>query len=77
MLAHFIQKQRKKHDFSQEYIASELGISRPTYLQIEQGERDLTLPEAQKLAAIFGISFEDFLAEKELALVPHPLNSIL
>ncbi len=67
MLAQFIQKQRKKHDFSQEYIASELGISRPTFLQIELGERDLTLPEAQKLATIFGISFEDFLAEKEFA----------
>ena len=66
MLAQFIQKQRKKHDFSQEYIASELGISRPTYLQIERGERDLTVPEAQKLAAIFGISLESFLAEKEL-----------
>ena len=66
MLPQFIQKQRKKHNFSQEYIASELGISRPTYLQIEQGERDLTLPEAQKLAAIFGISFEDFLAEREV-----------
>jgi transcriptional regulator with XRE-family HTH domain len=68
MLAQFIQGQRKKRGFSQEYIASELGISRPTYLQIEQGERDLTLPEAQKLAAVFGISFENFLAEKELVL---------
>jgi transcriptional regulator with XRE-family HTH domain len=65
MLAQFVQKQRKKYDFSQEYLASELGISRPTYLQIEQGERDLTIPEAQKLADIFGLSFEDFLAEKE------------
>ncbi len=68
MLAAFIQQQRKKHNLSQEYLAAELGLSRPTYLQIEQGKRDLTLSEAQKLAAIFGISFEDFLAEKELAL---------
>ena len=68
MLAQFIQNQRKKHDLSQEYIASELGISRPTYLQIERGERDLTVPEAQKLAAIFGISLENFLAEKEFAV---------
>lgn len=68
MLAQFIQDQRKKRDFSQEYIASELGISRPTYLQIERGERDLTVPEAQKLAAIFGISLEDFLAEKEFEM---------
>ena len=68
MLSQFIHKQRRKHDFSQGYIASELGISRPTYLQIERGERELTIPEAQKLAAIFGISFEDFLAEKESKL---------
>ncbi|MBU1446232.1 DUF4065 domain-containing protein [Patescibacteria group bacterium] len=69
MLAQFIQKQRKKHDLSQEYLASELSISRPTYLQIEQGERDLTIPEAKKMASIFGLSFENFLQEKEVDIV--------
>ena len=64
MLAKFIQEQRKKRNLTQEFLASELKISRPTYVQIEQGERDLTITEAEKLASIFGISFDNFLAGK-------------
>ena len=56
---------RKENNFSQSYIANELGMSRPTYMQIEKGERELTVAEAKKLAAIFSISFEDFLAGKK------------
>ncbi len=56
---------RKKHNLTQEYLASEIGVSRPTYIQIEQGEKDLTISAAKTLADIFGISFEDFLAGKE------------
>ena len=55
---------REENNFSQVYMARELGMSRPTYMQIEQGERELTITEARKLAAIFSISFEDFLADK-------------
>ena len=65
MLAKFIQQLRKKHNLTQEFLASKIGISRPTYLQVERGERDLTITEAQKLADIFGISFENFLQSKE------------
>ena len=55
---------REKNNFSQGYMARELKMSRPTYVQIEQGGRELTITEAKKLAAIFSISFEDFLAGK-------------
>ena len=65
MLSKFIQQMRKKHNLTQEFLASKIGVSRPTYIQIEQGEKDLTISAAQKLADIFGISFEDFLAGKE------------
>ena len=51
-------------EFSQEEMAKKLGISRPTYLQIENGERELTITEAATLAEIFGISFYDFLEKK-------------
>lgn len=68
MLSRFIQQLRKKHNLTQEFLASELGISRPTYMQIEQGERDITITEAKKLAQIFDISFEDFLKGKESSL---------
>jgi transcriptional regulator with XRE-family HTH domain len=65
MFAKFIKQQRIKRKMTQEYLASELGISRPTYLQIERGERELTISEAKKLATIFDMSLEDFLAQKE------------
>jgi len=60
MLSKFIQQLRKKHNLTQEFLASKIDVSRPTYIQIERGERDLTITEAEKLASIFGISFEDF-----------------
>ena len=65
MLSKFIQQLRKKHNLTQEFLASKIGLSRPTYVQIEQGERDLTITEAQKLAETFGISFDNFLQGKE------------
>lgn len=68
MLSKFIQQLRKKHELTQEFLASKIGVSRPTYVQIEQGERDLTITEAKKLANIFGISFDDFVHSKESPL---------
>jgi len=68
MLAKFIQQLRKKNDLSQKFLASELGISRPTYIQIEQGKRDLTIAEAEKLASIFGLPFEDFRRGKDSSI---------
>ncbi|MDO8436279.1 MAG: DUF4065 domain-containing protein [bacterium] len=65
MLAKFIQEQRKKRNLTQEFLASALKISRPTYIQIEQGKRDLTITEAKKLTEVFDISFENFLEGKE------------
>lgn len=67
MLAKFIQEQRKKRNLTQEFLASALGISRPTYMQIELGKRDLTVTEAKKLSEIFDIPLESFLREKESA----------
>ncbi|OGY92396.1 MAG: repressor protein [Candidatus Komeilibacteria bacterium RIFCSPLOWO2_02_FULL_48_11] len=69
MLAKFIQEQRKKHNLTQEFLASEIGISRPTYMQIEQGERDLTITEARKLADIFSIAFTNFLQGKDSSAI--------
>ncbi|MEK6599675.1 MAG: type II toxin-antitoxin system antitoxin SocA domain-containing protein [Elusimicrobiota bacterium] len=65
MLSKFIQQMRKKHNLTQEFLASKIGVSRPTYIQIEHGEKDLTISAAQKLADIFGIVFDDFVQGKE------------
>jgi len=68
MLSKFIQQLRKKNNLTQEFLASELNISRPTYAQIEQGERDLTIAEAKKLAEIFSISFNNFVEGKDTSI---------
>jgi DNA-binding XRE family transcriptional regulator len=69
MLGKFILGQRKKFGLTQEYVASEISVSRPTYLQIEQGERDLTITEAKKLADIFCIPFEDFVEGRDTSIL--------
>lgn len=61
MLSAFIRQLRKARGLTQEDLASALEISRPTYIQIESGERDLTLSEARQCAKIFDVSFEQFL----------------
>ncbi len=53
---------REQSRFSQIQLADVLGISRPTYMQIEKGERELTISEAKKLASIFSLSLENFLS---------------
>ncbi len=68
MLSEFIEKLRKKHKLTQEYLANQLGISRPTYIQLERGERDLTVPEAEKLANIFDMTLDNFLNEIEMGI---------
>ena len=65
MLGKFILEQRKKHNLTQDFLASKIGVSRPTYVQVEQGERDLTITEARKLADIFGIILDDFVQSKD------------
>jgi len=65
MLSNFIKQLRKKNGFTQDFVASKMGISRPTYIQTEEGKRDITVSEARKLSDIFNISLENFLQEKE------------
>ncbi|HDZ85135.1 MAG TPA: DUF4065 domain-containing protein [Candidatus Moranbacteria bacterium] len=62
----FLKKLRQKHDVSQEFLAKKIGLSRPTYVQIENGTRKMLVEEAQKLARFFGLSLEDFLAGKNI-----------
>jgi transcriptional regulator with XRE-family HTH domain len=61
----FIEKLRKKNNMTQEYLASQIEVSRPVYIQIEQGKRALSLSEAETLASVFNISLENFRKSKE------------
>ena len=76
MLGKFILEQRKKHNLTQDFLASKIDVSRPTYVQIEQGERDLTITEARKLADLFGIVFDDFVQGKDTSVTVEVKKSV-
>lgn len=50
---------------TQDFLATKLEISRPTYIQVEQGQRELKIEEAKRLAEIFGLSLDNFLNERD------------
>jgi transcriptional regulator with XRE-family HTH domain len=56
----FIKALRKERGFSQSFMAEKLDISRPSYIGIERGSREITLEEAEKLKDLLGISIEEF-----------------
>ena len=49
---------------SQEELAQELGVSRPTLVAIEKGERDLTVTELKTLSRLFDIPLETLLDDE-------------
>lgn len=65
MIGGFIREQRMKRGITQAEVALKLGISRPTYIQIERGEHDLTVNQAKSLAGLFDMLLDDFLNERE------------
>jgi len=65
MFGKFLISLRKQHGLNQEYVANKLGVSRPTYMQIERDERDLTISEANTLAKLFELSLDDLLNQRQ------------
>jgi transcriptional regulator with XRE-family HTH domain len=61
----YVKNLREVAGFSQEAIAQKLKISRPTYIQIEKGERELGIQEVKKLTEVFGLSVEEFFNLRE------------
>jgi len=62
----WIQNKRKLSGLSQDEVANSLGISRPTYVKLEQGEAKPTPQQKAILASIFHVSeksIEDNLVE--------------
>jgi len=60
-LGQTIKKMREALGLSQENLADQLGISRPSVSQMENGERRICAEELQKLAGIFNITVDHLL----------------
>ncbi len=50
---------RRERRWSQETLASMLGVSRQTIISIEKGRFDPSLPLAFQIAAVFDLTIED------------------
>jgi transcriptional regulator with XRE-family HTH domain len=57
--AELVRKIRIEKGYSQSELAGQLGLSRASYIAIEQGKRELTLSECEKLSQVLVISFSD------------------
>lgn len=50
---------RKQARYSQQMVADQLGISRQTYIRMEQNPEDISIGDAKTLAELYGVSVED------------------
>ena len=57
--ASIIKVVRSKRGVSQAELAKRLGMSRPSYIAIEQGKQELTLGEFEKLSSVLGVSLAE------------------
>ena len=49
---------RKEVGFTQQYMADELGISRPTYMKIEEDPSEASVLQAKRICEILSKSYE-------------------
>lgn len=62
-----LKKLRKQYAMSQSDLAQKMGISRPTLLKIEKGNRPLTLTEREKIKEIFRELIEEEKVKENLS----------
>lgn len=61
-----IRKYRNEKCYTQEYMASELGIGQSAYQKIESGEVNLSTERLVQIASILGKSVEAFIKDGQL-----------
>ena len=60
-LSNNIEKARLERGYTQEQVARAIGVSRPTYISIESGKKELTLRQAEALSSMLRIGMDDIL----------------
>lgn len=69
-----IRKIREFKNYSQEYVANQLGISQNVYGRIERGLQDLTIDRLKKIAIIFEVSEEELICKTFTLKPTHIIN---
>ena len=52
---------RRMRGLSQAYVAKEIGVSRPKYIEIEKGRKELTVSQVEKLKQLLSVDFDDLI----------------
>lgn len=76
-IAQRLRELRRKHDLTQEQVATLLRTDLRWYQRVEMKEKDIRASTIDRLAAIYGVTSLDFLAEKspETKVVTRPANA--
>jgi len=64
-----IEQARLARGYTQEQVARAIGVSRPTYVSIESGKKELTVRQAEALSSILRIGMDDILGKADGASV--------
>ncbi len=72
----FIKRLREEAGFSQEKMASELGMSRVSYMAVEKGDKDITLSQAEILSRMFGVSLDELQGGKRMNISKAAIKDI-
>ena len=60
-----IKKLRELKNFTQSYVASELGITQSAYSKMELGETEVSYSKLTKIAEVFGMAPEEIMTFNE------------
>lgn len=63
-----IRKFREQKQWSQEYMAEQLGLSKNGYAKIERGESRPSLDRLEQITAVFGISMIDLFSDERQSI---------
>ena len=58
---------RKRYNYSQDEVASKLGVSRQTYIKMEKDGGQITIAQLEALAQFYGVTVSEFYYELENA----------
>lgn len=56
---------RKQARYTQQNVADYLGVSRPTYRKMEENPEIITIEDARKLSAFFGVDISQIFFESD------------
>ncbi|QAA81978.1 helix-turn-helix domain-containing protein [Aequorivita sp. H23M31] len=74
-VAHKIKTYREMRNYSQEYLASMIGISQPAYAKIEQGKTKITLERLKQISEILMVEHLHLLDEVKVAIQTIQINN--